>query len=195
VSHHVHLVHGIGQEKGAGSVDLFARSLADTGLHVHNDDYVHSGLWAQRSQQALDENAEQLGRSISPGDHVIAHSNGCRVTHRAAQLGVVFGVVYLFAPAMSAKAAWPAHCAKHIRVIHNRHDWAVRAGSALIFHPFGPMGAKGYQGPKPRGFRIESTSAAERNTHDLYNHSHYTRDPAARDMWMAEFLEDLQRYG
>lgn len=92
------------------------------------------------------------------GCNVIAHSLGGLFTGWSMKLGARFRCAFFLAPAMSRFWTFPPLGAKYIWIFHSRSDFAIRAGEALLAHPFGPMGRLGYATlDDPRVVNIETT--------------------------------------
>lgn len=178
------LVHGIWTD-GHGSIFRLAPLLEAAGLSVKCFQYPHSGLLDTFSKRKSDENARLLCQQSSPGDDVIFHSNGCRVVHRAMQLGAEFRQAYAFAPAFGAKTPWPALGCKKLNVVHNVSDWALWRGGLIPKHDFGHLGVYGYLGKHDP--RVHSISNHVADSVDRHNHSHMWQDDVRLAKW-ADYL-------
>lgn len=144
----IHGVHGIWTE-GAKSVDQVGFRLQRSGDFTYSDyNYPYYRLIEQRSQTKLTRNAEGLAEIMQDGDHVLAHSNGASIVHKAMHLNqeVRLGVIILVAPAFGSKTAWPMWGFDRMVVMHNPHDLAVFVGQLLYKHKFGALGRIGYRG-------------------------------------------------
>lgn len=162
------LVPGINTDN-TGSIFRLVKPLQDAGFEVVKCCYEHRSMFDTFSKRKSDENARELLRLVQSGDHVIAHSNGCRVTHRAMALGAVFDQAYLFGAAFGCEVPWPKLGARKINVIHNKRDKALRLGWLVPRHDFGLLGAIGYQGPLDT--RIHSFSTLSEYDVDKNDHS------------------------
>jgi hypothetical protein len=131
-------VNGIATD-GAGSIDLLLLELAERG-HVVIDVPLPKRHFVSARWGACPD-GQLVAQRARDGDIVVAHSFGCLRTFHAHKVRN-FAAVVCIAPAMSDAAEWlypeRVHC------FHSRRDWAVRFGSMLLFHPFGPAGVRGF---------------------------------------------------
>lgn len=126
---------------------------------------------------------------------IVAHSHGCLLTARMMELGGTntFRNVILFAPALDQVWIWPRNAFARMWVIHNARDRAVRI--ARLFpgnHPWGAMGAHGWQAATPPGedHRVTNVRDDHRGTLWQRRHSHYFRDELSK--WAAWVIKRLR---
>lgn len=140
------LIHGI-ETAGVQSVDRVGRLLSDLGYHVEDVQLQPTRWWQGRSLSIRNENLERIRAVAQPGDHVVAHSNGCRLCWDLIDGGTEFGHLFWFAPALDRGLTLRDCKHRHLDVFANPYDKALLAGSLIPGrHPWGAMGRKGYQG-------------------------------------------------
>lgn len=131
-------VNGIATH-GEGSIDLLLAELALRGHEVVDVRlpwrHWFSARWGGCRDGLL------VAQHARDGDIVVGHSFGCYRAWNAHQVRD-FAAVICIAPAMSTSAEW--RYPERVHCWHSRRDWAVRVGSALLFHPFGLAGVKGF---------------------------------------------------
>jgi len=96
--------------------------LEESGIEVIACTYAENGFFDSFSDSKLDENAHRLLTLSQPGDHVIFHSNGARVVHRALELGARYNQLYAVAPAIGARREWPKGAFTKLNIIFNSRD-------------------------------------------------------------------------
>lgn len=164
------LVHGFNVRDPMLSVGKLAAVFEQEGVHAHLFRYGWLGLLGVRT---FNDNLAEAFRCFcegmaEPGEPVvvIAHSNGATLAHRTAWLvderaddpAPFTHMVYL-SPALDRDAPL-APQVKQCDVFHTKHDWAVRASSLLIGHPWGSMGAMGAYAEGTRYRNVDGTKAA-----------------------------------
>jgi len=131
-------VNGIGTD-GSGSIDLLLSVLADRGFDVVDVKlpwrHALSARWGGCEDGLL------VAQQAQDGDIVVGHSFGCLRAWNAHKVRN-FRAVVCVAPAMSHTALW--RYPERVHCFHSRKDWAVRIGSLLLLHPFGPAGIRGF---------------------------------------------------
>lgn len=181
-------MHGI-ETDGKNNIFRLTQALRFAGFEVVEYTYEHTSFWDTFSRCKSDNNALGLLNIHQPGDHVIGHSNGGRLIHRAMEIGAEFAQCYLFAPAFGATTAWPKLGAKKINIIFNPRDRAIRLGALVPGHDFGWLGAVGYQGEFDE--RIHSISDRVSNSVDPNEHSYMFQNPSRLDNWAAYLIKRL----
>lgn len=168
------LVHGFNvRDGGERSIDQLAGPLRDAGHEVDTDeaDYGYFGLLGvrffrgKRRQRVI----ERLVGAFEKADCIITHSNGANFTQQAAAhmtMSSGLHVVHL-SPALNMDTE-PAPAIERQLVYHTMRDGWVRISRILPWHPWGAMGAYGYQGDDPR--------VRNRARPDVRGHSDWFRD-------------------
>lgn len=137
-----HLLHGFNvRDGGAATTDTLQPYFRLRGWDVVQHDYGWVGLIGLRFR-----NEDVVGRMlkvVKPGDVVVAHSNGCLITHQLAREGAQLGAVVCIQPALRRDCTWPESLP--VLCVYNDKDWVVQLGriwgrlsSALT--PFKPHG-------------------------------------------------------
>ena len=160
------LVHGI-ESAGVKSVDRLGHLLAGKGWIVEDVELRQTRWYNGRSLEIRNDNLRRIREVHRPGDHVIAHSNGCRLVWACMAGGTRFGKVFLFAPALDSDVVFTPCAYDSITVFANPHDKAVLAGSVLLGHRWGMMGRRGYVGVSDR---VDTVFRPERSG---LGHGHY----------------------
>ena len=143
-------VHGINTD-GRSSTDLLLGWLAHFGHNTTEFDWgprpaIWSGISASRVAVSLIQHLQAFGTV-----DVVAHSWGARIGVEAMRMGFRFRHVFLFNPAISAKASFPEGCYDSITVIANAADATVTLGKLFLpWLGYGDMGRIGYRGKSPR---------------------------------------------
>lgn len=127
--------------------------------YVKNDNVARRVAGACRTARELDQNRPII---------VVGHSNGCAITWLAArEHGVEIDRAVFINPALDEDAVIPPGI-RSLHVWHSPDDKPVAWSRKLPFHPWGNMGAIGYQGPadervenfdKQSGYRAASSKA------------------------------------
>ena len=178
------IINGI-ESAGVESVDRIGLRLAALGYEVVDINLKVARWYNGRSKKVRNENLERIRAIARPGDHVIAHSNGCRLVYDAMRGGTEFGTVVLFAPALNRSVTFFPFGYKSITVVHNPYDWALFWGSILPGHIWGPLGRRGYNGVSERVTNVG------RPSHEGGGHGHYFNESHIQDS-MRIVLSSLQ---
>lgn len=101
--------------------------------------------------------ARRLAAESQPGDIAVGHSNGCLIIQKASLIGAPFSQIVFLAPALDTDAAVGLQV-ERIHVWHTPTDLAVRVGGFFPKHPWGAMGAEGYNGSDPRFTNYDRSS-------------------------------------
>lgn len=185
------LIHGFNvRDKGAGSIDNLAPYLVEAGYScdVDEGDYGYFGLLSirlidgERRRQVI----YRLAQAICNADLVVAHSNGANFLYQALKLMPRNReiIVVLIAPALDPDTPIPDPVKRQL-VLCSRRDIWVRLSSYLLFHPWGRMGAVGYQLPDPRNV----------NYHDnTRRHSQWIKPKYVAQTWLVikTFIEAIK---
>lgn len=131
-------VNGIATH-GESNIDLLLLELAQRG-HVVIDVPLPKRHWFS-ARWGGESDGERIIRQSRNGDIVIAHSFGCLRTWYAHQVRDYKAIVCI-APAMDPEMQW--RHPERVHCFHSPKDWAVRLGSILVWHPFGPAGVRGF---------------------------------------------------
>ena len=139
------LLNGI-ESAGVRSVDRVGALLEPLGYDVI-DVPLKRVPWHKGRDEALrTENLRRISEYARFGDHVVAHSNGCRLCWDMLDGGFHFGHLFWFAPALDADLTLRDCCFRHLDVFANPHDKALLVAGMLPGHPWGAMGRVGYKG-------------------------------------------------
>lgn len=164
-------VNGIATH-GERNIDVLLNVLADRGLDVVDVPLPLRHWFSARWGGAAD--GLHIAEHARDGDIIVGHSFGCLRAwnaHKARN----FKAVVCVAPAMSHTALW--RYPERVHCLHSRRDWAVRLGSLLLFHPFGPAGV--------RGFTQEGVTNIEKHC----GHNGYFEGPLLYEL--ADYIEEL----
>jgi len=170
------LIHGFNVWDPRLSVGKLQPFVSAEGIPSIMLNYGHFGLIdtrfkndkvAKRLAEVVN-NARKDGREVV----VVGHSNGCAITHRAAEKygAKIKRAVYLN-PALKANLDPPREISE-VHVWHSPDDWPVKLAKllpAVNARPWGSMGAKGYTGASARvlnfnkqyGFAVSSSSHSD----------------------------------
>lgn len=162
------LVHGFNvYDGGRNTIGRLVPYLEAAGYDVRIFRYGWLGLVSVRLfNQRF---AELLADMSNPDDVMIGHSNGCCLLHLAAQHRARFRKVVYINPALD-RAAPLAPQVGALHVWHSPSDAPVAWARWLPDHPWGDMGAWGYQGRhdprvtnfnKENGFPVSSSSHSD----------------------------------
>lgn len=89
---------------------------------------------------------------------VIAHSNGCAIANMiSSKYGANVQGLVCINPALDRDTKF-ADCYEFIHVYHNRDDQPVKMSKWLPKHPWGEMGAYGYNGKDPRVENVDCSA-------------------------------------
>lgn len=165
------LVHGFNvRDGGRKTTGTLRPYLKAAGYDVREFRYGWLGLLSVRLfNQRF---AELLADMVNPDDVLIGHSNGCCLLHLAAQKRARFAKAVYINPALDRGMP----LAPQVRVLHVWHspsDRPVAWARILPDHPWGDMGAVGYQGrhdPRITNFNKEHgfAEASSREHSDVF---------------------------
>jgi hypothetical protein len=164
------LLHGICTD-GESNVDLLGDVLAGRGYDVKDIALKPTSWYNGRSLRLRNENLRRIRQEAWEGDHIIAHSNGCRLAYNCLQGGDTFGHMFWFAPALNRNVPLRKCGYQSLTVWHNPFDNAIWWARLLPDHIWGAMGRTGYMGPSSR---VENVEVRKRTG---YRHSHYFFEP------------------
>ena len=128
---------------GTGTTDKLGYRLEALGYDFLDLDLPRRNAFNARWKAKKD--AKRIIEVSEPGDVLIAHSFGC-LRSAYAMREIDYLAVFMFRPAMRRNWKFPEGNTG-IRCIYSRQDYAILAGSALLFHPFGMAGFKGFKNP------------------------------------------------
>jgi hypothetical protein len=160
------LVHGFNvRDGGRYTVDMLAPLIRNAGFSIDLDegDYGFFNIWMIRFRKSRTRQRvlHKLAKAFETADVIITHSNGANFTTQALDMmGTEYNnklLVIHISPALDRNTEIP-NAVRHQLVLHTPHDKAVRLSSWLWFHPWGRMGAKGYNGTDNRNTNIEVTA-------------------------------------
>lgn len=172
------LVHGFNvKDGGAGTVDQLAPWITAAGYECDTDetDYGYFGLLDVRLRNGKRRRRVlyRLARAFERADVIITHSNGANFTHQALDMlpdtFVNSKLVIHISPALDRNALIP-NAVKKMLVMHTPHDKWVRLSTYLPGHPWGRMGAFGYDGGDKRVINRECPEV--RRHSDWFKHQH-----------------------
>lgn len=151
------LAHGFNvRNSGATTTDRLRPFLEEAGFDVLEFDYGWFGLFGVRF---YDDNLAKALAGMTPKDAVfIGHSNGCTIGHLAAHQRARFAAMVYINPALDSKSPL-APQVRSLHVWHSPSDEPVRWARFIPSHPWGDMGAVGYQGhydPRITNFNKEN---------------------------------------
>jgi hypothetical protein len=132
-------VNGI-HTHGEGSIDPLLQELEERGLEVVDVRLPKRSAISARWGGCLD--GMEILRMSRDGDVAVAHSFGCFRLWNA-QVVRKFSAIICIAPAMDAQTYW--RYPENVTCLYSPKDWAVRFGSLMVWHPFGPAGTKGFE--------------------------------------------------
>jgi alpha-beta hydrolase superfamily lysophospholipase len=135
------LVHGIHASEGKSNVRKLVPPLQQAGFDTVVFEYGFIRFFMARFLN--DSLAKRLKSIALPGDIIVAHSNGCDITHRAANSGADFGGVVFINPALDPDRTTRAPWAD---IYYNAGDHITWFAKLLPFHSWGEMGSIGYTG-------------------------------------------------
>lgn len=143
------LVHGFNvHDGGKGSVAKLTPYLESAGYDVRVFSYGWMGLISVRLFN--ERFAQMLADMVNQDDVMIGHSNGCCLLHLAAQKRARFKKAVYINPALD-RNTFLSPQVRALHVWHSPSDKPVAWARFLPDHPWGDMGAWGYQGrPDPR---------------------------------------------
>lgn len=142
-------VNGI-RTHGARNIDQLLRALADLGFEIVDVTLPKRHAWGARFHGELE--GQIVAQASADGDIVVAHSYGC-LRAWYAHIHRNYAAVVCIAPAMDDDAVW--RDPERVHCFYSPDDWAVRVGSWLLFHPFGPAGNRGFSQGGVRNHRID----------------------------------------
>ena len=172
-----YLVHGFNVWRPSRTVGKLKPYFVDAGFGAKVVRYGWTGLAGLRGVN--DRVAAVLASLSEPGSVGVGHSNGCAILNSASHLGAKFSGLIYINPALP-KNEVPGPTVKWAHVWHSPSDapvkwakWLRRVSPVSWFdpHPWGEMGATGYQGDDPRmhNFNKESDFEYQSKEHsDLF---------------------------
>lgn len=181
----VGLVHGFNvRDNGAGTTDTLRAHYEAEGFEVYEFDTGWRGLAMVRFGNA--KRARKLAAMMQPGDILIGHSDGCNLIDQAAWNRAdsdppePAAVIY-YNPALDVDAPL-APQVKGALVFHTDSDWVVKIAARLKWHPWGQMGATGYDEREQSRYdgRYRNTSYEHLGLHKL-GHSGAFKDSNYRE--------------
>jgi hypothetical protein len=164
------LLHGIGTD-GSGNVDDMGERLSQMGHDVVDVALSHTAWYSGRSKRIVAANVASVAAAMNPGDHVVAHSNGCRLAFECMEAGLRFGGLFFFSAALDDDVTLPFCRYDHLYNFHNPRDAALFFGALLPGHRWGRMGRWGYKGKS-----LNETNIEHRWSRGL-GHSHWFESP------------------
>lgn len=142
-------VNGI-RTHGGGNIDRLLLEMRDRGFETIDAPLLKARAWNARWRGEIE--GRQVAQMSDDGDIIVAHSYGCLRTWYAHELRDYRAIVCI-APAMDDDAVW--RDPERVHCFYSPDDWAVRVGSWLLFHPFGPAGNRGFSQGGVRNHRID----------------------------------------
>lgn len=146
----VHIIHGIHSSEGDASTPARCiPELKEAGyeIEVHEYGYAYalSSRWKNKAR------AESIAPKIGKHDFILAHSNGCDITRRMLDMGIIIKGAVLLQPALDEDTKF-APGGYWINVFHNDHDNPTLFAKYFLWfgHPWGAMGRFGYSGNDTR---------------------------------------------
>lgn len=145
----VHIIHGIHSSEGKSTPGLCIPELREAGYDIEVHHYGRA--YAISSRFRNQGRAEGIAPKIEPHDFILAHSNGCDITRRILDIGVIINGVVLLQPALDEDTIF-ALGNYWLNVFHNDHDKATWVAKYFLWfgHPWGAMGRYGYSGNDTR---------------------------------------------
>ena len=182
---HVYFLNGI-SDSIATTTGLLVPDFRRAGFVTQHLYRPTTHFWRSRRKSYLRRRARNLLRALpkEKGGTIIAHSQGCLQTyymmleHAKQSPDPLFDNIVFIAPAMNRKGwDWNRLEFGRMLVIYNAGDWAIWAGSMLLFHPFGMAGVRGFDTDDIRIEQREDSTLAS----GFWGHN-YFRGGAARDV-------------
>jgi len=142
-------VHGFNvSDRGEGSTDMLAPVLRKSGFNIYEADYGHLDLFGVR--HCNKHIAHMIARLAPKGAIGIGHSNGCAILQEVSNMDFnQFSGMVLINPALDTRARFGKNL-DFIHVYSTPSDYTVQLSAALVKHPWGAMGRKGYLGSDQR---------------------------------------------
>ncbi len=160
------LVHGFNVwDGGKRTIGKLRPYLEAEGYDVRLFSYGWTGLIGVRLFSK--RYAKRLAEMINEGDLLLGHSHGCCLIHMAGHLRARFQKAVYINPALD-RAAPLAPQVSALHVWHSPSDSPVTLARILPRHPWGNMGAVGYQGrydPRIRNFNKEHSYKVSSKEH------------------------------
>ena len=146
----VHLIHGFNvDDEGAATIDTLGPLIERYGYRVKEHNYPDFFLLRARLCNAA--MGTVIRDNITPGDNVMAHSNGCAIVYRAAKAGAKFGHVVLINPALDSKLTIPG--ARSVDVWYSPTDPWTTLARYIPWSIWGAQGRTGYTGKDAGRYR------------------------------------------
>jgi hypothetical protein len=124
---------------GKGSIDRLLLELAERD-HVVLDIPLPKRHWFSARWGGAPD-GKVIAKHTRDGDIVVCHSFGAVRTWHAHQERD-YAAIICIAPAMDHDIRW--RYPERVHCLYSKRDWAVRVGSWLRCHVFGPAGNRGY---------------------------------------------------
>jgi hypothetical protein len=163
----VALVHGFNVwDRGKKSIDTLAPFFRRVGDTVDVDEYDYGLYGLLRVRFVPEETIIRLAKGLQSADLIITHSNGANFTTQALNLLPTTydgtKLVVHINPALDVDTPIPS-AVKEQLVIYNPSDFWVKVAAKLRRHPWGKMGAVGYQGPGTNNTNVEGVGGHSGN--------------------------------
>lgn len=134
-------VNGI-RTHGEANIDLLLGEMKRRGFETIDVRLPMRNVFTARF--GAKKEGELIADHSDDGDIIVMHSHGNNRGWHAHQIRN-YALIVCIAPAMSRRAKW--RNPERVYCWHSREDWAVRLGSILPLHIFGPAGAYGFLQP------------------------------------------------
>lgn len=182
------IIHGIHQNDSDTWHKEMQRCLTAEGFDVKIFTYGYAYALLTWFQNPI--RARKLAEKLHNGDVVIGHSNGCDIIQRASNLRPFMHLkgAFFFNPALDPDATLGCSF-DYVKVIHNSGDVAVKIAKLFPAHPWGEMGAVGYQGISWWKYQnINSFDPGLPLERRYYGHSGFQRSIPAWSRWIAKVI-------
>jgi len=138
---HVIFIHGFNvSDNGASTVGHLVPHFAALGCSTEILSYGHFNIFEPRlKNRKIAEELTVKVRAASRPVIVVAHSNGCAITHMCE--APIDKAVFISA-ALNSDAEFPPNIGA-VDVWHSRKDWVLRLAKLLPLHKWGDMGRVG----------------------------------------------------
>jgi len=158
------IVHGFNvRDGGRNTTDQLIPYIRAGGHDVDEDegDYGYFNIWMIRMFKAYRKSRVlyRLAKAFETADVILDHSNGGNFTTQALDMmGPDYNnkiLVIHISPALNYKTQIPGAVRRQL-VLHTKHDFWVKLATFIPFkHPWGRMGAVGYQGNDNRNTNVK----------------------------------------
>jgi len=172
-------VHGFNvRDGGARTVDKLAPFIEKLGwiADIDDADYGYVDLLSVRlfKRKKHHQTILKLAQAFTDCDVIITHSNGAYYTTQALHLIKTQKTVIHISPALNSKTPPPKAVLRQL-VLFTPHDGWVKLASYLPAHPWGRMGARGYQGDSEKVMSIMDAN--------VHGHSDWFSDTHISSTW------------